>query len=67
MKEFCKCGHSKRSHVMDFNNTRCCCMWQVKEDKEDFGSLLRACECMAYEPENFSLKEALNLKTGVEE
>ena len=53
-KEFCKCGHSKKSHVNDFDNTRCCCMWQVseeKEAKENLGSLLRACGCMKYEAE----------------
>jgi hypothetical protein len=42
MKETCKCGHSKKSHVMDFDNTRCCAFWQNEKGT-------RMCECMAYE------------------
>ena len=46
MKEFCKCGHSKKTHVMDFDNTRCCACWQ--NDKLDHTGM---CDCMAYVPE----------------
>lgn len=52
MKEFCKCGHSKKSHVMSGDDTSCCCVWQVSEEreaKEDMGSLLRFCPCRKYE------------------
>ena len=46
MKEFCKCGHSKKTHVMDGDNTRCCCCWQ-NPNLDNTGM----CACMAYELE----------------
>jgi hypothetical protein len=45
-KEFCKCGHSKRSHVMDGENTRCCACWQNPD--VDHVSM---CDCMKFENE----------------
>lgn len=47
----CICGHSIKSHVPDFDNTRCCAVWQkIKEDQNAL-SYLRFCECMKYEPQ----------------
>ena len=53
-KEFCKCGHSKKSHLITSDINMCCCVWQVSEEKEAIenrGSLLRFCECKGFEPE----------------
>ena len=47
IKEFCKCGHSKRTHVDDYKNTRCCACWQNKKDLLAL-SYIRMCECMSY-------------------
>lgn len=47
--ERCKCSHSKRSHVGQWDNDKCCAVWQVKEDKENLGSLLRFCEGIQFE------------------
>lgn len=44
MKEFCKCSHSKKSHVNDFDNTRCCSAWQNEKG-------INMCDCMAYDKE----------------
>jgi len=39
--EKCVCGHSKKIHVMDGDNTRCCAYWQNEKG-------VQACECMEY-------------------
>ena len=52
MKEFCKCGHSKRNHLIEFDRTTCCCMWESKKTGYIVG-----CGCSSYEPE---VKELLN-------
>lgn len=44
MKSFCICGHSKKSHVMDFGNTRCCSAWQNEKGTN-------MCDCMKFEEE----------------
>lgn len=49
MREFCICGHSKKSHVMDLDNTRCCVVWESKNTGHTM-----MCECMKFELENKS-------------
>lgn len=44
MKEKCICGHSKSSHVPDFDNTRCCACWKSKETGDT-----KMCDCMKYQ------------------
>lgn len=39
----CECGHSKKTHVMDFDNTRCCACWQSESADHTM-----MCECMEY-------------------
>lgn len=41
--DICICTHSKKTHVPDFDNTRCCATWKSKLNGDT-----KMCECMEY-------------------
>lgn len=45
-KNYCKCTHSRKSHVDDFDNSRCCTSWEDKVTRE-----VRMCQCLKFEGE----------------
>ncbi len=48
-KEFCKCGHSKKNHLIESHRSICCVMWQSRKT-----GFVTGCECSSYEKEEKS-------------
>ncbi len=57
MKEFCKCGHSKKFHLIEFDRTVCCAMWQSKNT-----GYVTGCECSNYIPEDTQMQKHFGSK-----
>lgn len=45
-KEFCKCGHIKKYHIIGTDRPMCCVQWQSRRT-----GFIVGCECPNYEPE----------------